>query len=76
MDCHYYCLLGENGVKVLHGKDEVFQDGKMSWEKCCQRSKKKEEETNGKWMAKKLIDLGCHAIAESKTTVTDHTPQQ
>lgn len=69
MDCYYYCLLGENGVKILHGKDVVFQDGKMSWEKCCQRSKKREEDTNGKWMTKKLIDLGCRAVAESRTTL-------
>lgn len=67
-DCYYYCLLGDK-VAVLYGIDEIFHDGNMSWEKCCQRAKKKNEDANGKWMAKQLIELGCRAIAESRTTM-------
>jgi hypothetical protein len=63
MDCYYYCLLGES-VNVLHASDEVFMDGKMSWETCCQRNNKKSEETDGRWMAGQLIQLGCRAVKE------------
>jgi hypothetical protein len=63
MDCYYYCLLG-GSVNVLHASDEVFMDGKMSWETCCQRNKKQSEETDGRWMAGQLIQLGCRAVKE------------
>ena len=64
-DCHYYCLLGEK-VKVFHGSDKTFVD-ERSWESCCQRSQKKEVKTDGKWMAEKLIELGCRALEQSRT---------
>ena len=64
--CYYYCLLGDK-VKVLHGVDEVFQDGEMSWNTCCRRNKKKDIVADGKWMANQLIQLGCDAINESGT---------
>ena len=64
MDCYYYCLLGEN-IHVLHGKDLIFQDGRMSWERCCQRSEEKDVKTNKKWMANQLIEIGCRAIEET-----------
>ncbi|KAL7490129.1 hypothetical protein ACHAW6_015847 [Cyclotella cf. meneghiniana] len=65
MDCYYYCLLGES-VHVLHASDEVFAAGKNSWEKCCQRNKaKKLEQSDGKWMAQQLVQLGCRALEES-----------
>ena len=65
--CYYYCLLGDK-VKVLHGVDEVFQDGEMGWNTCCQRNKKNDIDADGKWMANQLIQLGCDAIDDSRTT--------